>query len=115
MELCESGQIRLATSEALEFETDRNPHPTRRLYASEVLARAATRIERSARLVERARQLNVAGLAPLDALHLASAIEGRADYFCTCDDKLLRRARELVQPPPKIVSPLALIEELEQP
>ncbi len=115
VELCESGQIQLATSEALELETERNPHPTRRRYASEVLARARTRIERSDRLIERARQLNASGLSPLDALHLASAIEGRADYFCTCDDKLLRRAQDLVKPPPKIVSPLTLIEELEQP
>lgn len=113
VELCETGQLQLATSAALEFETARNPNPTRQRYALEVLAKAGHRIEQSDRLVARARELNGAGLAPLDALHLASALEGRADYFCTCDDKLLRRARELVQPPPRIVSPLTLIEEID--
>ena len=30
-----------------------------------------------------------------DALHLASAAVGRADYFLTCDDRMVNRAREI--------------------
>ena len=29
----------------------------------------------------------------LDALHLASAVEGGADYFCTTDDRLFKKAK----------------------
>lgn len=36
------------------------------------------------------------GIARRDALHVAAAIEGRADYFVTCDDRLLRRAKHVL-------------------
>jgi predicted nucleic acid-binding protein len=48
----------------------------------------------------------------LDALHLASAIEAQADYFCTCDDRLLRRAKALDTSPTKVVAPIELIAEV---
>jgi predicted nucleic acid-binding protein len=51
-------------------------------------------------------------LAPLDALHLASAEAAGADYFCTCDDRLLRRARAAAAPPLRAVSPIELVGEL---
>ena len=63
-------------------------------------------------LEERARLLNEAGLKPLDALHFACAVEAGADYFCTCDDRLLKRARVIHSGPPQVVSPLELIKEI---
>jgi len=53
-------------------------------------------------------------MKPLDALHLASAVEGSAAYFCTCDDRLLRRAREVETGATRPVSPAELIEEPER-
>jgi predicted nucleic acid-binding protein len=35
--------------------------------------------------------LAAAGLQPLDALHVACAEAGRAAYFLTCDDRLVKR------------------------
>ncbi|MBW4470048.1 MAG: PIN domain-containing protein [Stenomitos rutilans HA7619-LM2] len=52
------------------------------------------------------------GIKPLDALHLASAIAAQADYFCTCDDRFLRRAKLAETQPTKVVSTLELIAEL---
>lgn len=46
-----------------------------------------------------------------DALHLASAEAAEADFFCTCDDRFLKRAKE-VGPSTKVVSPLELIAEI---
>jgi len=48
----------------------------------------------------------------LDALHLASAEEAEADYFCTCDDRFLKRAKTFNDLRTKVVTPLELIEEL---
>ncbi len=62
----------------------------------------------------RARELHVLKFKPLDALHLASAEIAQADYFCTCDDKLLRRARSLKDLRVMVVSPLELIGEIEK-
>lgn len=43
----------------------------------------------------RAKQLNQEGLAPLDAAHVACAEVGECDRFLTCDDRLLKTARNL--------------------
>jgi predicted nucleic acid-binding protein len=61
----------------------------------------------------RARAFNALGIKPLDALHLASAEAGQADYFCTCDDRLLNRARQIEDLNVQVVSPLDLIKEIE--
>lgn len=39
----------------------------------------------------------VSGLKALDALHVACAEAASAAYFITCDDRLIRRYRSLVQ------------------
>jgi len=52
------------------------------------------------------------GVKPLDALHLASAAWAKADYFCTCDDKLLNKRSILKSLETEVVSPLQLIAEV---
>ena len=53
-------------------------------------------------------------IRPLDALHLAFASYTNADYFCTCDDKLLKKSKRLTDLSVKVVSPLELIAEVAQ-
>ena len=112
LSLCESGQLRLVGSEALLFELGRNPHPVRKEYALKVLARATAFVRTTDPVAEKARALTAAGMKPVDALHVASAVNARADYFCTCDDRLLRRAKAADTSPTKVVSPLELIAEV---
>lgn len=111
--LCESRQALLLSSDALEYETARNPHPIRKAHAEGVLAKAIQIVRVSEELEQRAQTFNLAGLKPLDALHLACAIQAGADYFCTCDDQLVKRARAVHAGPPKVVTPVELIEEIE--
>lgn len=40
-----------------------------------------------------AKDLELTGIKPRDAMHLACAVKGKADYFLTCDDKLIKKAR----------------------
>ena len=112
--LVESGKVELVSSEALLFEIDRNPNLTRQEYGREVLSRAQTFVTLNERVENRARELDALGLKPLDSLHLASAVEAHADYFCTCDDRLLRGAKAISDLGTRMVSPIELIEELEQ-
>ena len=114
LSLCEAGEIDLVSSETLLFETRRNPNMTRRQYALEVLSKAATFVVLSEKTESRARVLTAAGVKPLDALHLASAEEAKADYLCTCDDRFLRRARAVENVRVRVVSPIELIEEIER-
>jgi len=58
--------------------------------------------ERAAELIEKC------GLAPMDALHLASAM-GQADCFITCDDFIIKK-KECIKGI-KILDPVSFAEE----
>jgi predicted nucleic acid-binding protein len=112
--LCEGGQVKLMTSDTLMFELERNPHPVRKTYALDVLAKATVSIQTDNQIEERARIFQAEGIKPVDALHLASAVAAKADYFCTCDDRFLKRAKAVDTGQTKVVSPLELIAEVTQ-
>lgn len=111
--LCETGQLDLISSETLLFEVDRNPHPIRRDFGMEVLSRANVFVRLDEQIEKRAKAFNELGIKPLDALHLASAEAVGADYFCTCDDKFLKKAQAVSDLKTTVVSPIELIEEIE--
>ncbi len=111
--LCDSAQIELVSSEALLFETMRAVDVTRKEFALEVLQKAAHFIQVDANVQTRANALNRKGIGALDALHLALAEKAQVDYFCTCDDKFLKKAKLFCAAPMKAVSPITLIEEFE--
>lgn len=110
--LLEAGEVELVASEVLQFEIERIPDTIRRSHAYQVLSKAKVYVDVTEGVEERARELNQAGIQPLDALHLAAAIESKSDFFCTCDDKLLRRARSIGLTQIRTVSPIDLIVEL---
>lgn len=111
LSLVEAGAAELVNSAALEFEAARNPVPLRRQFSEQVLASAACYIPASDSVVLRARKYIDSGIKALDALHVAAAVEASAAYFCTCDDRLLRRARSLDTGNSRCVTPLELIQE----
>jgi hypothetical protein len=47
-------------------------------------------------------------------LSLASEVEAKADYFCTCGDRFLKRAKAVDTGQTKVVSPLELIMGVTQ-
>ena len=112
--LCEAGQVELMTSDTLVFELERNPHPVRKEYALKVLTKATVLIHTDDQVEERARAFQAEGIKPVDVLHLASAVVAKADYFCTCGDRFLKRAKAADTDQTKVVSPLELIAEVTQ-
>ena len=114
LSLCESNVLELVSSEALIYEAQRNPNLSRKDYAFEVLGKAKIFIQIDEEIENRAKELIIIGIKPLDALHLASAEQARADYFCTCDDRFLKKAKLLDALKTKAVSPIELIEEIEK-
>ena len=111
--LCESHHVRLISSESLLFEIGRIPDQTRKEDALTILELAKENIELTTEIEALARKLLASGLNPLDALHLASASTAKADYFCTCDDKFLKKARILKGLNTKVASPTELVMELD--
>jgi predicted nucleic acid-binding protein len=114
LRLCELGEVEIVSSEALLFEIKRNPNMTRRQFALEALLGARTSVALNEQVEERAKELNRAGIKPLDALHLASAEEAAVDYLCTCDDRFLKQAQVMKGLKVKVVSPIEAIEEIEK-
>lgn len=111
IQFCEDGALELVSSDVLLFETRRNPQPERREYALAVLERARLFVETDEAIRQRGMELEQQGLGALDAMHLAAAEAADADYFCTTDDKLLKRGRSLAHRT-RVVSPMELIEEI---
>src|SRR2546423_2550233 len=111
--LCEIDLVDLISSEVLLFENQRVTNASRRDYALEVLQKAKHFMPLDDEIKNRAKGLSEAGVMALDALHLASAEKAQADFFCTCDDKLLKKAKPVCEPGMKIVSPIQLLEEVE--
>ncbi|WP_322490306.1 PIN domain-containing protein [Chloroflexus sp.] len=88
--LGEAGHLTLVSSDALHYENDQNPLLLRRKYGSSVLARATETIALTEAVHDRALQFLAYSLKPRDSLHVALAEAGKADYICTCDDRLRR-------------------------
>ena len=112
LSLCESGQADLVSSEVLEFELNRNPNLQSKAYVNEVLAIAKVVVQVNNVITQRANELASHGFKGVDALHLAVAEMEKVDYFCSCDDRLLNRARNLQMLQIEVVSPLELAEEM---
>lgn len=84
-------QIDLIWSYILDFENEQNPFEERQRAIAKWKVRAVIDIEETSSLLATADTLVQIGLSAKDALHVACAIEGQADYFVTTDDKLIKK------------------------
>lgn len=110
--LCETGSLTIISSDVLQLEIDAISDLERRETALGILRIAEENVQTDSEIENRAQNLVKTGIKPLDALHLASAEAGKADYFCTCDDKLLKKAKAKSDLKLKAISPLELIKEI---
>lgn len=79
----------------LEFENIQNPYHERQHAIQTWKALAVVDIEESPVLLDTARSLVAQGVKAKDALHVACAVEGQADYFLSTDDKLLKKIQTI--------------------
>lgn len=109
---CEIGRFSLIASEILEIELNEMPNPKRKKLARKILALATETILTTREIINRADQFEKRGFAAFDALHLALAEAAQVDYFCTCDDKFLKRAKAQNDLKIRARSPLELAQEI---
>lgn len=114
LSLCENGDLTLVSSDILQIEINENSDLERKETSLGILSIAREIVATDAQLQLRAQEFEKLGIKPFDALHLASAEAARVDYFCTCDDKLLRKAKAESDLKVKIVSPIELFEEVSK-
>ncbi|CAN5179314.1 PIN domain-containing protein [soil metagenome] len=110
--LCETGDLTLISSDVLQFEIKAILDLERRETSLGILRIARNKVLTDSKIERRAQEFVKVGIKSLDALHLASAEAGQADYFCTCDDKLLKKAKTISDLKIKAISPLELTEEI---
>ena len=112
--LCDNGKVELLSSEALLYEGELSLLPIRKEHTLAILAKAKSVVNVTEQEKMRAANLMTFGITPFDALHLALAESGNADYFCTCDDKLLRNSKRILDVKVKMVNPVDLVQEIEK-
>lgn len=94
LEKAVSGAITIIGSSTLHYENSRNPFVERKERVSSYLNIASKIVVVSDNVIVRAVSLEHAGIEPIDALHLACAESGGAEYFVTCDDNIIKKARK---------------------
>nr|VFK15472.1 MAG: PIN domain-containing protein [Candidatus Kentron sp. LPFa]VFK31217.1 MAG: PIN domain-containing protein [Candidatus Kentron sp. LPFa] len=85
-------ELALLDSDALRYEVSQIPDDTRRTEVFSLLSLACEHLPITDAVEALALTFEQHGLRAIDAIHLAIASMAQADYFCTCDDKLFRRA-----------------------
>ena len=110
--LIETGQVDLFASEVNEFELSKTPDSDRIDFGKRVLSLCKEMLPLSDELIVKAKEFEKAGITPIDALHLAVADLHKIDYFCTCDDKLIKGSRGIDDLQTKVVLPTELVREL---
>lgn len=108
----QAGDVSLLGSEALDYETSRIPNDERRSQVTSILALVNEHVSMTQGVEILAKSLEKGGIFPMDAVHLALASTAGADFFCTCDGKLLRKRHLLPELECPVVSLLDLAAEV---
>ncbi len=95
LERIEIGDWAQIASQISEIEVGAIQDVIRRRRVLRLLPHRSARIRLTKPLFGRAEELTNDGIKPADALHVAAAETSGADVFLTCDDRLLRRARQI--------------------
>lgn len=109
-EKIKSGEIELVWSSILDFEIGKNPHKNRRETTLDFRDQACFIAEISVETQHKSVELQQQGLALIDSLHVACAMEASCDYFLTTDKKILNKTVENFT----IVNPICFVQELEE-
>lgn len=110
---CEEGELELYSSDVLLYELSRITNLNRRNQVFECANIATTIISLNDDVAQLADVYVQQGAKPFDAFHLASAQLAQVDYFCTCDDKFLKKCKLISNLTIRVVSPLTLVEEID--
>jgi predicted nucleic acid-binding protein len=102
------GKHELVWSYILEFENNQNPYRDRREAIQDWKSLANMLCVESDKIIEFAETLFNKGIKVKDALHIACAVDSKADFFITTDKGLLNKHISEIN----IVNPLTIINEL---
>ena len=91
-------------------QNKKNPFPVIQSSVQMYLSRAIYFQPLNEDIRERAKVLEIEGIKPIDALHVASFEASQSNFFLTCDKRLLNRCQALSI---SALNPIDLIKELD--
>jgi predicted nucleic acid-binding protein len=110
-EKIEKKEIELVWSYILDIENDQNPFEEKRRAIEKWKSLAIVDVEETANLIEKANSFVTYGVRAKDALHVSSAIEGKADYFVT--SAIEGKADYFVTTDDKLLKKLSAVDEIQ--
>lgn len=104
-------KLNLVYSYVSEYENSNNPNIKNRSSISQFFSNAVVYIDYSHKdeIQSKMNEIVKTGIKEMDALQVASAIIGKADYFLTTDKRLLKYSTEKI----KIMNPIEFIGTVE--
>jgi len=108
-----NGSLELTWSYIMDFENLQNPFEERRDAIIKWRRFAELDIEENEFIIDKAHNLTDLGLKAKDALHVACAIYGKAEYFLTTDDTILSKLSDYKEI--NVINPLEFLKVLEGP
>ena len=92
----QQGEVKLIWSFIHQDETNLCPFPERKYAVLYLVALCQVRVGPNQGIYQLAQRFNQeGGLSAKDALHLSCAVFVQANVFLSCDDKLIKKARQL--------------------
>lgn len=110
-EMIRDGAISLIWSAIMDIENSANPDLNRKVAIADWQQLGVIDVTVSECVEEVAETLSRIGVKPMDALHVASAIEAHAEYFLTTDKALLRKMAK--HDSIRVVDPVDFVRELK--
>jgi predicted nucleic acid-binding protein len=111
-ERIKDGSLKFIWSYILDFENRQNPFEERQNAIRKWKKFVELDIDEKESVLNRTHGLTEIGLKAKDALHIACAIEGKANYFLTTDDEILKKCSTYKEV--SVINPLEFLKILEE-
>lgn len=112
LQLIKSKELLLVWSFLLTYENSLNPSEDIKMEIEKLSSLASENVDSSEDIRKKAKEYELIGIKPRDAIHISCALNSGADYFVTCDDKILRKTDKLGLNL-LILNPIDFIKEVE--
>ena len=110
-DMIRGGSLTLIWSAIMDIENAANPDINRKVAIGDWQKIRFVDVPVSKRVESMADKLALGGVKPMDALHVACAIEAQAEYFLTTDKALLRKMAK--NDSPRVIDPVDFIRVLK--
>lgn len=110
LQMVEEGNARLVSSSVVAYEISRHPDEAKRQWIQQITKQATVNLTVNESIRQRGQELEQKGLKAMDALHVATAEAALVTCFVTCDDRLIRRYRAMLNQPIVVCTPAEFVE-----